>query len=81
LEERRKPVTPHGPTFWIRIQISEGKNHQIRHMSAAVGYPCLRLIRVAIGSIGIGDLNPGQWRELTEQEVALLKKWRKSKVV
>jgi 23S rRNA pseudouridine2457 synthase len=81
LEERRKPVTPHGPTFWIRIQISEGKKHQIRHMSAAVGYPCLRLIRVAIGSIGIGDLNPGQWRELTEQEVALLKKWRKSKVV
>ena len=72
--ERRRPVTPHGPTFWIRIQISEGKKHQIRHMTAAIGYPCLRLIRVAIGKIGIGDLKPGQWRELTPAEIAVLKK-------
>jgi 23S rRNA pseudouridine2457 synthase len=72
--DRRKPLTPHGPTFWIRIQIHEGKKHQIRHMTAAIGYPCLRLIRAAIGSIGIGDLQPGQWRELTQPEIQKLKK-------
>lgn len=81
LPERRKAVTPHGPTFWVRIQINEGKKHQIRHMTAAVGYPCLRLIRVAIGPIGIGDLRPGQWRELTEQEIQLLKKTQKHSAV
>ena len=81
LPERRKAVTPHGSTFWARIQINEGKKHQIRHMTAAIGYPCLRLIRVAIGPIGIGDLRPGQWRELTEQEIQLLKKPQKYSAV
>jgi 23S rRNA pseudouridine2457 synthase len=76
LPDRRKPLTPHGPTFWIRIQIHEGKKHQVRHMTAAVGFPCLRLIRVTIGSIGIEDLKPGQWRELSPQEVQNLKKIR-----
>ena len=73
LPPRRKPLTPHGPTFWARLQISEGKKHQIRHMTAAVGYPCLRLVRVAIGSLGLGELTAGQWRELTPAEIVLLK--------
>jgi 23S rRNA pseudouridine2457 synthase len=81
LPDRRKPLTPHGPTFWIRIQIQEGKKHQIRHMTAAIGYPCLRLIRVAIGSVGMGDLKPGEWRELTQQEILKLKDSVKGSVV
>jgi 23S rRNA pseudouridine2457 synthase len=73
LAERSKPITPHGPTFWIRIEIAEGKKHEVRKMTAAVGYPCLRLVRAAIGAIGMGDLKPGQWRELTKDEIKLLK--------
>jgi 23S rRNA pseudouridine2457 synthase len=76
LPDRRKPVTPHGSIFWARLQISEGKKHEIRHMTAAVGYPCLRLIRVAIGPVGIGSLQPGQWRELLKSEIELLQKRR-----
>ena len=74
LSERRKPITPHDAVFWLRIQLHEGKKHQIRHMTAAVGYPCLRLVRVAIGALGIGELVPGEWRELTRAEVENLKK-------
>jgi 23S rRNA pseudouridine2457 synthase len=74
LEEKRKVMTPHGPTFWLRILIAEGKKHEVRKLTAAIGYPCLRLIRVAIGKIGIGDLRPGQWRELTADEIRMLKK-------
>jgi 23S rRNA pseudouridine2457 synthase len=81
ISDRRKPITPHGPTFWIRVQIHEGKKHQIRQMTAAVGYPCLRLIRVAIGPIGIGDLLPGAWRELSKQEIDQLKKVKNRSVV
>jgi 23S rRNA pseudouridine2457 synthase len=57
------------PTAWIEISLHEGMNRQVRRMTAAVGHPTLRLIRVAIGSITLGDLQPGQWRALTEQEV------------
>lgn len=73
LDEKRKPVTPHGPTFWLRIQIAEGKRHEVRKLTAAIGYPCLRLIRVAIGKIGIGELKPGEWRELSKEEIRKLK--------
>jgi 23S rRNA pseudouridine2457 synthase len=71
---RTKPVTPHGPTSWIEIKLREGKKRQIRHMTAAVGLPTLRLIRVAIGPIRLGRLEPGQWRDLTVKEVEELKK-------
>ncbi|MHC1741151.1 MAG: pseudouridine synthase [Anaerolineaceae bacterium] len=74
LPARRKPITPHGPIFWARIQISEGKKHQIRHMTASLGYPCLRLVRIAIGSIGVGELLPGEWRDLTNDEITKLRK-------
>lgn len=68
-------VEPPGiPTTWLRIVLHEGRKRQIRHMTAAVGHPALRLVRVAIGPLALGDLRPGQWRRLTEREVALL--WR-----
>ncbi|WP_302850179.1 pseudouridine synthase [Polaribacter cellanae] len=49
----------HGPTSWISISIKEGKFRQVRKMTAAVGYPTLRLIRVRIGKIKLGDLDVG----------------------
>ena len=51
------------PTAWLEIMIAEGRKRQIRHMTAAVGYPTLRLIRWAIGPWQLGELQPGQWRE------------------
>jgi 23S rRNA pseudouridine2457 synthase len=51
--------------IWLEIKISEGKNRQIRKMTAAINHPTLRLIRVAIGDLELGDLKPGQWREIT----------------
>jgi 23S rRNA pseudouridine2457 synthase len=74
LPPRPKPVTPHGPTAWIEIKLREGKKRQIRHMTAAVGLPTLRLIRVAIGPIRLGSLEPGQWRDLTMKEMEELKR-------
>ncbi len=74
LPPRPKPVTPHGPTAWIEIKLQEGKKHQIRHMTAAVGLPTLRLVRVAIGPSRLGSLQPGEWRDLTPEEIDLLKR-------
>ena len=51
------------PTSWIEIIIREGKNRQVRRMTAAVGYPTLRLVRVAIGGWQLGELQPGAWVE------------------
>lgn len=73
LPPRLKPVTPHGPTAWIEIKLREGKKRQIRHMTAAVGLFTLRLVRVAIGQIQLGDLEVGEWRELTRNELSLLR--------
>jgi 23S rRNA pseudouridine2457 synthase len=58
------------PTSWIEITLTEGRNRQVRRMTAAVGFPTLRLVRVAIGSLKLGDLRPGEWRELTGAELA-----------
>ena len=57
------------PTAWLRMEIQEGMNRQIRHMTAQVGYPTLRVIRVGIGPIRLGALPPGQWRWLREGEL------------
>lgn len=58
------------PDTWIRIQLTEGKNRQVRRMTAAVGHPTLRLIRTAIAGFNDGSLQPGVWRELNEVEKA-----------
>ena len=62
------------PTAWICVTISEGLNRQVRRMTAAVGHPALRLIRVAIGPINLGDLQPGKWRELNDHEIDCLRR-------
>jgi 23S rRNA pseudouridine2457 synthase len=62
------------PTAWLALTLTEGKNRQVRRMTAAVGFPTLRLIRVAIGQITLGDLAPGQWRDLTAAELKILQK-------
>jgi 23S rRNA pseudouridine2457 synthase len=73
LPPRPKPVTPHGPTSWLEIKLREGKKRQIRHMTAVVGLFTLRLVRVALGNVTLGDLQPGQWRDLTPSELRNLK--------
>ncbi len=57
------------PTVWLRMEIQEGMNRQIRRMTAQVGHPTLRVIRVAIGPLQLGSLPPGHWRELGEEEL------------
>ncbi|MGR3436456.1 MAG: pseudouridine synthase [Shimia sp.] len=51
------------PDAWLRLTITEGRNRQVRRMCAAVGLPCLRLVRIAVGPWSLGDLAPGAWRE------------------
>lgn len=72
LPPRSKPITPHGPTAWLEIRLREGKKHQVRQMTNAVGLPTLRLVRVAIGPLTLGPLQPGEWREVTSQELKSL---------
>ena len=52
------------PTSWIELVISEGRNRQVRRMTAAVGYPTLRLVRAAIGPYSLEGLAPGSWKAL-----------------
>ncbi len=56
------------PDCWLALELHEGKNRQVRRMTAAVGHATLRLIRVQIGAFALGDLAEGQWRELTPAE-------------
>ena len=58
------------PDCWLALALTEGTNRQVRRMTAAVGHPTLRLIRVRIGNFPLGDLAPGAWRELTAAERA-----------
>lgn len=60
------------PTSWLRIELIEGKNRQVRRMTASVGYPTLRLIRTAIGGLSDQSLPPGHWREITPDERCIL---------
>ena len=75
LWERSKPVRFRAniPTTWVQIRISQGMNRQVRKMTAAVGFPTLRLVRVGIADLRVEGLPPGQWRELTKDEVQALR--------
>lgn len=72
LPARPQPVRSYHPTSWLKIILKEGKKHQVRRMTAAVGFPTLRLVRIAIGDIKLGDLKPGEWRFLNRNEVQKL---------
>lgn len=73
--ERKPPIRSRAsiPTSWIELVLTEGKNRQVRKMTAAVGFPTLRLIRAAIGGLKLGDLAQGKWREISKEERLLLK--------
>lgn len=60
------------PTCWIGLELVEGKNRQARRMTASIGHPTLRLIRVRIGEFRPGDILPSTWRPLTNDERAAL---------
>lgn len=68
---RSKPIRDerHGPTSWVSITIKEGKFRQVRKMSAAVGFPTLRLIRVRIGNVVLGDLKSGDFIEVEKYNI------------
>jgi 23S rRNA pseudouridine2457 synthase len=57
------------PTAWLRLTLTEGRNRQVRKMTAAVGLPTLRLVRTAIGDLTLEGLSPGTWRSLTKEEL------------
>lgn len=54
------------PTSWLEVRIREGKNRQVRRMTAAIGYPTLRLVRYAVGEISLDGLAPGEWKFIDE---------------
>ncbi|MEL6229395.1 MAG: pseudouridine synthase [Cyanobacteria bacterium J06627_3] len=56
------------PTAWLQLTLREGKNRQVRRMTAAVGFPTLRLVRVSIGHLHLGNLQSGRWRYLSADE-------------
>jgi 23S rRNA pseudouridine2457 synthase len=58
------------PTAWLELTLREGKNRQVRRMTARVGFPTLRLVRVGVGGIGLGDLEPGEWREVPAENLS-----------
>ena len=74
LPERSVPIRfrKNVPTAWIRLTIREGRNRQVRRMTAVVGFPTLRLVRVAVGPVVLGDLGLGEWRDLLPQELKAL---------
>jgi 23S rRNA pseudouridine2457 synthase len=76
LPPRNPPIRDrqHIPTAWLELTLTEGKNRQVRRMTAAVGFPTLRLVRVSIGLLSLNGLSLGSWRDLTSAEVKALKR-------
>ncbi len=70
LPERPVPIRfrKNVPTAWVRLVLREGRNRQVRRMTAAVGHPTLRLVRVAVGAVTLDGLEPGRWRDLSAEE-------------
>jgi pseudouridine synthase len=68
LPERRVPIRVRQtvPDRWLKITLTEGKNRQVRRMTAAVGHPTLRLVRSEIGNISLGGLAPGEWQVVSD---------------
>ena len=62
------------PTTWIELILHEGKNRQVRRMTAAIGFPTLRLVRWAIGPLKLGGLAPGEWCDLRPVEITRLRR-------
>lgn len=71
LPERYPPIRERKniPTSWVEVILTEGKNRQVRRMTAKIGHPTLRLIRVKAGKLSLGDLQPGQWKEIKIHEI------------
>lgn len=69
--ERNAPPQPR--TSWLKIALREGRKRQVRRMVSLLGHPALRVIRVGLGPLALGDLKPGKWRDLTEGEVRALR--------
>ena len=72
------------PTSWLEMTLTEGKNRQVRRMSAKVGFPTLRLVRISLTVIGglnltLQGLEPGQWRELEQDEIKILERIARSR--
>lgn len=69
LPERPVPIRyrKNVPTAWIQLTITEGRNRQVRRMTAAVGHPTLRLVRWAVGQITLDGLQPGEWQEVAPE--------------
>ena len=74
LPPRERPVRfrKNVPECWIGLELVEGKNHQVRRMTAAIGHPTLRLIRVQIEDFELGDLHAGQWKRLNREDRRLV---------
>jgi 23S rRNA pseudouridine2457 synthase len=75
LPERAVPIRfrKNTPTAWLEVTLQEGRNRQVRRMTAAVGHPTLRLVRIRIGSLSIDGLAPGKWRHVHPAELNALK--------
>ena len=56
------------PTAWLELTLTEGRNRQVRRMTAAIGHPTLRLVRVRIGGLRLENLPAGKWKELNREE-------------
>jgi len=76
LPERSPPIRfrKSVPTAWIEMTLTEGRNRQVRRMTAAVGFPTLRLVRVAIAHLRLEGLSSGEWRDLTAAEMEQIRK-------